>query len=146
MFMANESQRALVRKHGTLVARILIGALFLFAGLGKIKTFTGVAIYIGSAGLPVPEVLAALTIAIEIAGGAALIVGYRIGAAAAALGTFTLLASVIFHHPGLWKDPVQQIMFMKNLALVGGLIYVFAYGPGEGWSFGRTTPAPVQPS
>lgn len=139
MFMANESQRALVRKHGTLLARILIGALFILAGLGKIQTFAGVATYIGSFGLPMPEVLAALTIFVEVVAGAMLVLGYRIGTAAAALGIFTFLASVIFHHPGLWSptDATQQIMFMKNLAIVGGLIYVFAYGAGDGWSLGR---------
>ncbi len=133
-----ESHRALARKHGTLLARLLMGALFLLAGLGKISTFAGVATYIGSVGLPMPEVLAALTIVLEVGGGLFLILGLRTSCTSAALALFTLVATGIFHHPGLWSDTVQQIMFMKNLAIIGGLIYMLGYGPGDSWSLDRT--------
>ncbi len=130
----SDSQRAMVRSYGTLAARILMGALFVLAGLGKTGAqFAGTVGYIAGAGLPMPELLAILTIIVEIGGGLMIILGYRIGTAAIALIGFTLLASWFFHNPKTWEGNVsQQIMFMKNLAICGGLLYMLAYGPGTG--------------
>lgn len=140
MYTISDSQRAWVRKHGTLVARILIGALFVFAGVAKISTFAMIAGYIGSVGLPFPSLLAAIAVVIEVGAGLALIAGWHIGAASALLAAFTLIVTMIFHHPGYWEaDPSQQTMFLKDLAMAGGLIYVFAYGPGDGWALRERT-------
>ena len=130
---------ALVRRYGTLIGRILMGILFVLAGVGKFNTLAGTVSYIASVGLPMPEVLTYLTILVEVGCGLMLIVGWRIGNAAALLISFTALASWFFHNPSTWTLPaptgtVQQIMFMKNLALIGGLLYMMAYGPGDGWS------------
>jgi putative oxidoreductase len=120
----------------TLVGRILLGVLFLPAGLMKLTGFAGTAGYIASAGLPLPEVGAALAIIIEIGGGAALIAGYRTVLAAQVLAVFTLVATVCFHN--FWAMPadqafVQQLMFFKNIAVVGGLLVLAAHGAGA-WS------------
>jgi len=121
------------------LGRLLLGGLFLAAGIGKVTAFAGTSGYIASKGLPVSDVLAALTIALEIAGGLAVIVGYHARLAALALAVFTVAAAVIFHN--FWALPaaaqqVQQAMFMKNIAIAGGLLMVTAFGPGM-WSIKR---------
>lgn len=135
--MMNDKQRQHIKKHGTLLGRIFVGALFAISGVGKILALDMTASYIASAGLPLPEVLAVLSGIVEIALGVMLIVGWRIGLAAGALIVFTGFVTIFFHGPSTWSDPTQQIMFYKNFAIIGGLLYMMAYGNGEGWSAGR---------
>ncbi len=117
-----------------LVGRILLALMFVVAGVGKIGGFDGTVGYIASKGLPLPVMLAAGTVALEIVAGVALIVGYKARWAALALAAFTLLATVIFH--AYWAMPaeqqmVQRLMFLKNIAVTGGLLAVFAFGAGR---------------
>ncbi len=123
-----------MRTHGTLVGRALIGVLFLLAGYAKLTGDGGVGGFAGGLegmGLPLAALLAWVVVAIEILGGAALILGYRVGLAAASLAVFSLLTVVVVHNN--MEDP----MLFKNLAIMGGLLYVLAYGPGEGWKLGK---------
>ncbi len=120
----------------TLVGRLLLAALFLPAGISKIGGFAGTAGYIASKGLPLPEVGAAIAVVVEILGGLALILGFGTRLAALALALFTLVASFFFHN--YWGVPadqafVQQLMFYKNIAVVGGLLVLAAHGAGA-WS------------
>ena len=117
----------------TLIGRIMLAVLFLPAGLSKIGGFAGTAGYIASKGLPLPEVGAAIAIAVEVLGGLALILGFGTRWAALILATFTVVAGVFFHN--FWALPadqqmVQQIMFMKNIAVAGGLLVLAGFGPG----------------
>jgi putative oxidoreductase len=117
-----------------LVGRVMLAAMFVLAGISKIGGFDGTVAYIASKGLPLPMVAAAGTVLLEIAGGLALITGWRARWAALALAVFTVVASVIFH--AYWALPVeeqrmQQLMFMKNMAVTGGLLMVFALGAGR---------------
>ena len=116
-----------------LLARLLLAALFLPAGISKIGGFAGTAGYIGSVGLPMPELGAAIAIAVEVLGGIALIIGFGTRWAALALAVFTLVASFFFH--AYWAMPaesqmVQQLMFFKNVGVVGGLLAIAAFGAG----------------
>lgn len=116
-----------------LAGRILLALMFVLAGFSKIGGFDGTVGYIASKGLPLPALLAAGTIALEIVGGLALAVGYKARWAALALAVFTVLASVLFHN--YWAMPAEQqrmqmLMFMKNLAVTGGMLMVVALGPG----------------
>lgn len=116
-----------------LAGRVLLAAMFVLAGFDKIGGFEGTAGYIGSVGLPFAEVLTALTIAVEIGAGLALIVGFKVRIAALLLAGFTLAASVLFHN--FWAMPadqayVQQLMFMKNISVAGGLLMIVALGGG----------------
>jgi len=120
----------------TLIGRLLMAALFLPAGIGKISGFSGTAGYIASMGLPLPELGAAIAVIVEIAGGIALILGLGTRHAALALAIFTVAATFIFHN--YWAMPadkqmVQQLMFFKNIAVTGGLLFLAAWGPGA-WS------------
>ncbi|MBX9610399.1 MAG: DoxX family protein [Burkholderiales bacterium] len=125
-----------LQKPLTLVGRILLAALFLPAGLSKISGFAGTVGYIGSKGLPMAEVAAVIAILVEVGGGLALIAGLGTRLAALALAVFTLVATFVFHN--YWALPaeaqmVQQLMFFKNIAVVGGLLTLAAWGAG-GWS------------
>jgi putative oxidoreductase len=116
-----------------LAARILMAALFLPAGIGKIAGFADTVGYIGSVGLPLPAVGAVLAILAEAGGGIALLLGFQTRLVALAMAVFTLVAAVFFH--AYWSAPadqvmVNQIMFMKNVAIAGGLLALVAFGPG----------------
>lgn len=120
----------------SLIGRVLLAIMFLLAGISKVGGFAGTAGYIASKGLPMPDVLTAITIAVEIGCGLALIAGYCTRWAALILAGFTLVASVIFHN--YWDLPAaqqmtQQLMFMKNIAITGGLLTLAAWGAGA-WS------------
>ena len=114
-------------------ARVLLSLIFLLAGWSKLTGLEGTTAYIGSKGLPMPAVLAVASGLLELVAGIALAVGFKARIAAAVLAAFTLVASLLFHN--FWAMPadqvmVNQLMFMKNLAIVGGLLLVFAYGAG----------------
>lgn len=117
-----------------LIARILMAAMFVMAGFSKIGGFEGTVGYIASKGLPLASVVAVLTIILEIAGGLAIMVGYKARIAAFLLGGFTLLAAFIFHN--FWAAPaeqafVQNTLFMKNISIAGGLFLLAALGSGS---------------
>lgn len=116
-----------------LLARLLVVALFLPAGINKITGFEGTVGYIASVGLPLPTLGALLAIAIEVLAPLALLLGWQTRWAALVLAVFTLVASVLFHN--FWGMPadqqfVQQLMFFKNLGVVGGLLALAACGAG----------------
>ncbi len=117
----------------TLVGRLLLALLFVPAGFAKLTGFAGTAGYIASKGLPMPEVGAVIAIVVELLGGAALILGLGTRWAAVVLSVFTLGASVFFHN--FWAMPadqayVNQLMFFKNIAVIGGLLVLAAHGAG----------------
>lgn len=120
----------------SLIARVLLALLFVPAGISKISGFSGTAGYIGSVGLPLPELGAVIAIVVEVGAGIALLLGIGTRWAALALALFTLVASFFFH--AYWALPaeqqmMQQLMFMKNIAISGGLLALVAFGAG-GWS------------
>lgn len=120
----------------TLLGRILLAWLFIPAGWGKIAGFAGVTGYIASKGVPLPEVAAALAIVAELGLGILLLIGWQARWAALGLAIFVAVITPIFHN--YWAVPDAQKMmqsqaFWKNLAVIGGLLFVHAFGPG-GWS------------
>ena len=117
-----------------LIGRVLLAWLFIPAGWGKIAGFAGTVGYIASKGIPLPEVCAALAIAAELGLGLALLVGFKARWAALGLAIFTAVITPIFH--GYWALPadqqmMQQLMFNKNLGVVGGLLVIAAFGAGR---------------
>ena len=116
------------------IARILLALMFVLAGFGKLTGLEGTAGYIASKGLPAPMLLAVAAGVVELVAGVLLIIGWQARWAALALAAFTVVASVIFHN--FWAMPAaqqmtQQLMFMKNIGVVGGLLLVFAFGAGS---------------
>ena len=117
-----------------LTGRILLALIFIVSGWGKITGFAGTAGYIASKGMPLPEVMAAGAIAVEFLGGLALLAGFKARWAALAIFLFIIPTTLIFHNPsGLTgqEAQAQMINLMKNLAIMGGMLMVFAFGPGR---------------
>jgi putative oxidoreductase len=123
-----------LRDTAALIGRILIAYLFVPAGWSKIGGFGGTAGYIASKGLPLPEVGAALAIGVELLAGLMILIGWKTRWAALALALFTAVASFFFHN--YWGVPadqqmMQKLLFNKNVAVVGGLLLLYAFGPGR---------------
>ena len=115
------------------VGRVLLALMFIMAGFSKLGNISGTAGYIASGGLPMASVLAVVVGLLELLGGIAIAIGFQARWAALALGLFTLAASLLFHK--FWAVApdqafVQQLMFMKNLSVAGGLFIVAALGAG----------------
>lgn len=134
--MAITTTTSITRQYdaAALVGRILLAAIFIIAGVGKISGFDGTVGYITSKGLPMPQVLAALTILVEVGGGILLVLGWKARWAALAIAVFTILAAFLFHN--YWTYPPAERMsqfnsFWKNIAIVGGMLMTMAFGPGR---------------
>lgn len=112
-----------------LAGRVLMAAIFILAGANKAFDPAGTTGYIASVGLPLPQVAYAGAVAVELLGGIALLVGFRTRTVALALAAFTLVTAAVFHNQ--LGDQTQFVMFFKNLAMAGGLLYVAAFGPGR---------------
>lgn len=117
----------------SLIGRIGLAAVFLWSGYGKLVHMDGNVGYMKAFGLPAAELLIWPAMVIELVAGAMLLVGWKARWAAMALVLFTLPATFIFH--AYWSVPADQalnaqIHFMKNLAIVGGLLGIFAHGSG----------------
>lgn len=111
----------------TLLARILMSVMFIMAGWGKIGGYAGTQGYMESVG--VPGMLLPAVIALELLGGIAILVGFKARYAALLLAGFSFVAALIFH--ANFADQMQAILFMKNMAITGGLLYIFANGAGK---------------
>ena len=114
------------QKYLPLVSRILLAIIFVMGGIGKITGYAGTQGYMDAMG--VPGMLLPLVIILELGGGLAIIVGWQTRWVAYALAAFTLLTAIIFHSN--FADQVQMIMFLKNLAIAGGLLLLGLHGAG----------------
>lgn len=117
-----------------LAGRILIGAIFLNAGLRKLLGFAGTVGYFTKLGFPAPEVFTVLAIIIEVGGSILLIIGWKTRWVAWLLSLFVLIAAFAAHR--FWEFDAAQYAnqmnhFLKNLAIIGGLFFVASFGPGS---------------
>lgn len=122
-----------LNRYGPLAGRILIALIFILSGFSKIGGFDGTVGYIASKGLPLPQLAAVGAIIVELGGGILLVLGWKTRWAAAAMLLFTALAALLFHN--FWVMPPDQaqnqmIHFMKNISMMGGLLYVVIHGSG----------------
>jgi putative oxidoreductase len=109
-----------------LIGRILIAALFVLAGWSKIGAYAATQGYMHSAG--VPGGVLPLVILLELGGGIAIIAGLFTRPVALLMAVFSVLTAVLFHAGS--PDQMQQIMFLKNLGLAGGFLFLVVNGPG----------------
>ncbi|TDR16859.1 DoxX family protein [Marinicella litoralis] len=116
-----------IQENSSFIGRILISTIFLMAGISKISDYAGTAIYMQAMG--VPSGLLPLVIFTEIVGALLIIVGYKTRLAAFLLAGFSVLSALIFHLN--FADQTQSIMFMKNMAIAGGFLFLVANGPGQ---------------
>lgn len=123
----------MVKQYGPFAGRILMALIFLVSGFGKITGFAGTAGYMASLGLPFAEALLAGALVFELAGAIMLILGWRVHWGALLLIVFMIPATLMFHN--FWAVDAAQYQnqlnhFLKNVAMVGGLLYVMAFGAG----------------
>ena len=112
-----------------LIARILLSAIFISAGLQKLGGIEGTAGYIGSVGLPAPVLLAWASGIFEVVAGLAILVGFFTRYAAWLLAAFCVVTGVFFHFD--FADQAQTINLFKNLAITGGFLALAVAGPGS---------------
>jgi putative oxidoreductase len=115
-----------LQKGVEVAGRILLAALFLLSGLGKIGSYTATAAYMSSVG--VPAALLPLVIATEVGGALSIIVGWKTRVTAFLLAGFTLLTAFTFHNN--FADQIQMVMFLKNVSIAGGFLLLVANGAG----------------
>jgi putative oxidoreductase len=109
--------------------RVLMSSIFIMAGINKISGYAGTQGYMESMG--VPGALLPLVILLELGGGLAILLGWQTRIAAFLLAGFCVISAVIFHSGS--GDHMQSILFMKNLAMAGGLLFLVA-GEKHDWS------------
>jgi putative oxidoreductase len=115
-----------INNYANLTGRVLISVMFLMAGISKISGYAGTQGYMEAMGIP--GILLPLVILVEIVGALAIIVGYKTRIAAFLLAGFTVLSALLFHFD--FADQTQSIMFMKNIAVAGGFLFLVANGAG----------------
>ena len=116
----------IIENYSNLVGRVLISLMFLLSGINKISGYSGTQGYMEAMG--VPGQLLPLVILTEVLGSIAIIIGYKTRIAAFLLAGFSLLSAFLFH--ANFADQMQMIMFMKNIAISGGFLFLVANGAG----------------
>lgn len=122
-----------VKQYGPLGGRILLALIFLVSGYGKLTGFDGTVGYIAASGMPLPQLAAIGAIVVELGGAILLIVGWQARWAAAAIFLFLIPTTLIFHN--FWAADAAQVQgqtihFLKNVCIMGGMLYVMAFGAG----------------
>ena len=117
-----------MEKIAPLLGRILLSIIFLKAGFGKITNPAGTQQYMSAYGMPMAGFFLYCAIIIELGGGLSVLLGYKARWGALTLALFLVPVTLIFHTK--FADQVQVVMFMKNLAIIGGLLMLTSAGPG----------------
>lgn len=112
-----------------LIGRVLLGLVFLLAGWMKLTGFSALVSQLAQTGFPLPVLSAVLAVIFEFGGALMLITGFHARIAAWMLIVFTAISTVVYHDP--MSNQIQMMMFMKNIAIIGGLLYVVVAGPGK---------------
>ena len=111
------------------IGRLMIGLPFVMSGISKLGAYGATTGMISAVGLPFPPLAFAVAVAVELGGGVLLLAGYRVRFVATAMAVFALATAVSFHSN--FADQNQMIHFMKNIAIMGGLLQVVALGGGK---------------
>ena len=124
--ITSERNRQSMKNLVPLIGRILIASIFLIAGVEKIMHPAQTQQYMASHGMPLVRLMLIGAIIVELGGGLSVLLGFKARWGAAALALFLVPTTLIFHT----QFPDQQINFMKNLAIIGGLLMMSHFGPG----------------
>ena len=109
------------------IGRLLISGIFVMSGLNKIGNYDNTAGWMDAMG--VPGVLLPLVVALEVLGGVAIIVGWKTRIFASLFAGFCLMSAILFH--ANFAEQVEMIMFMKNISITGGFLFLVAHGAGH---------------
>lgn len=110
------------------LGRVLLSLIFIISGILKVLDPAGTLAYIESVHLLIPQVAYIVALVVELGLGTALLVGFKSQLAAAGIAIFTFVTALMFHSN--MADPVEVVMFLKNITIIGGLLVVIAFGPG----------------
>jgi putative oxidoreductase len=110
------------------IGRVLLAAIFIISGLGKLAAPAATMGYIASTGLPFAPLALAIAIGVELGGGLLLVLGVKTRLVAAGLAVFSIVTGLAFHNAV--GDQNQMIHLLKNFAMAGGLLQVVAFGAG----------------
>ena len=113
---------------GALLGRVLLGAIFVWAGYGKAMTAAATIVYFGKLGLPVPTLAYAVTIFVELVIGLMFVLGLFTRTTALVLAVWSIATALAAHTN--FADRNMQIHFYKNVAMCGGLVFAALFGPG----------------
>jgi putative oxidoreductase len=116
-----------------LAGRILMSVMFLISGFFKIGGYTQLVGYAAAKGVPMPGVAIACAAVLELAGGLAILAGFQTKIAAWLLFLYLIPVTFLFHNFWALQGAAQQdnmIHFLKNVAIMGGLVILAANGPG----------------
>jgi putative oxidoreductase len=117
-----------------LLGRLLIAAIFVPSGFDKLTYIAGFAHVLANRGVPAPHTLAIIGACVELFGSLAIVFGVMTRYMALLMAAFTAVAALISHrfwHLSGAAEAVQYIQFMKNMAIIGGFLFLFAAGPGR---------------
>lgn len=131
-----------------LIGRILLSAIFILSGISKFSGFAGTAQYLDTKGMPLPSVALGIALAIELLGGLAILVGFHARVAAWIVFLYLIPTTLLFHNFWALQGEARMdnhIHFMKNLAIMGGLLLLAAHGAGGCSHDSRRAPKPEQP-
>jgi putative oxidoreductase len=116
-----------------LIGRILLSFIFIMSALNKLGDLSGTSAYMTSKGMPAVPFFLVMAIILELGGGLLVLLGFRARIGVLALVVFLIPTTLIFHNfwalTGMDKQ-MQTIQFMKNMAIIGGLLILGASGPG----------------
>ena len=108
------------------IGRLLLSMIFIFSGFTKITGYAATQGYMEAMG--VPGMLLPLVIAVELLGGIAILLGFKARLVAILMAGFSVVSALLFHQ--FWIDESQMNPFMKNIAMAGGFLMIFAHGAG----------------
>jgi len=117
-----------------LMGRILISVIFLLSGITKVMNFSGMVAFMASKGMPMPNVMIAGALIVEILGALCLITGFQTRIASLIMFLYVIAATLMFHNFWTMQGAMRtdnQVNFLKNVAIMGGLLMVASYGPGR---------------
>lgn len=118
-----------VNDYLSLLARIFLSTLFLWSGINKIMNPLATRVNMSAHGMPLTSILLAAAIALEILGGLSVLLGIKPQWGAVMLIIFLVPATLIFHTD--FSTEIEQAMFLKNLAMLGGLLMLVQHGGGK---------------
>lgn len=117
-----------------LIGRILISVIFLLSGMVKLESWSGSAAFLASKHFPVPSLMLVGAVIVEVLGGICLILGFKARIAAFIMFLYLIPTTIIFHDFWAMQGAMRMdnmAHFLKNLAIMGGLLMLSAYGPGK---------------
>jgi len=120
--------------YAPVVGRVLMGGYFLWSGILKLSSFAATVAFVASAGLPSPEIGAAVAIVVEIGLGLLMVLGWRMRMTALGLGLWTAVVAALYHSD--FTGASEATLLLKDIAIMGGLLYMSAFGSG-GWSLSK---------